>query len=86
MPKRCRQFLIYLHVSCRVLLDDGIQRCGVTLDRPDTGIFTPEIIWGTQYRYSTDAVLLVFASLTYDAEDYLRNYDDSLAVHERRKT
>lgn len=77
--KRCQQFLICLHGSCRVLLDDGHSRCEVTLDRPDMGVFMPEMIWGTQYRYSPDAVLLVFASRPYEAEDYLRTYDEFLA-------
>ncbi len=77
--KRCEQFLVCLHGSCRVLLDDGVQRCEVTLDRPDMGVFMPAMIWGTQYRYSADAVLLVFASRPYEAEDYLRTYDEFLA-------
>ena len=84
--KQCQQFLICLHGSCRVLLDDGVQRCEVTLDRPDMGVFMPEMIWGTQYRYSPDAVLLVFASRTYEAEDYLRTYDEFLAELGRHKT
>lgn len=84
--KLCQQFLICLHGSCRVLLDDGEQSCEVTLDRPDMGVFMPEMIWGTQYRYSPNAVLLVFASRPYEAEDYLRTYDDFLAELERRKT
>lgn len=83
--KQCQQFLICLHGSCRVLLDDGKSRCEVTLDRPDMGVFMPEMIWGTQYRYSSDAVLLVFASRTYEAEDYLRTYDDFLVELERSK-
>jgi hypothetical protein len=82
--KRCQQFLICVHGSCRVLLDDGERRCEVTLDRPDMGVFMPEMIWGTQYRYSPDAVLLVFASRPYEAEDYLRTYDDFLAERKRR--
>jgi hypothetical protein len=83
--KQCQQFLICLHGSCRVLLDDGQNRCEVTLDRPDMGVFMPQMIWGTQYRYSSDAVLLVFASRTYEAEDYLRSYDDFLAELKRRR-
>lgn len=82
--KKCQQFLICLHGSCRVLLDDGERRCEVTLDRPDMGVFMPEMIWGTQYRYSPDAVLLVFASRPYEADDYLRTYDDFLAGRTRR--
>ena len=83
--KRCQQFLICLHGSCRVLLDDGQHRCEVTLDRPDMGVFMPEMIWGTQYRYSQDAVLLVFASRAYEAEDYLRTYDEFLDELESHK-
>lgn len=81
--KQCQQFLICLHGSCRVLLDDGQHRCEVPLDRPDMGVFMPEMIWGTQYRYSSDAVLLVFASRPYEADDYLRTYDEFLAELER---
>ncbi len=55
--KHCQQFLICIHGSCRVLLDDGERRCEVLLDRPDMGVFMPEMVWGTQYRYSSDAVL-----------------------------
>ncbi len=84
--KQCQQFLICLHGSCRVLLDDGLQRCEVTLNRPDMGVFMPEMIWGTQYHYSPDAVLLVFASRPYEADDYLRTYDEFLAELDRPKT
>ena len=36
------------------------------------------MIWGTQYRYSRDAVLLVLASHPYDADDYIRDHDQYL--------
>jgi hypothetical protein len=49
------------------------------------GIFMPAMIWGTQYLYSPDAVLLVLASRPYEAEDYLRTYDEFLAELGRRK-
>lgn len=78
--RKCQQFLICLHGSCRVLLDDGEQRCEVTMDRPDMGVFMPEMIWGTQYRYSPDATLLVFASRSYEEDDYIRDYDDFLSA------
>ena len=34
------------------------------------------MIWGTQYDYSQDGALLVFASEYYDAGDYIRDYDE----------
>lgn len=74
--KRCQQFLLCLKGSLRVLLDDGSNRCEVLLDRPDMGVFMPEMIWGTQYHASPDAVLLVFASRQYEPDDYLRTYEE----------
>ena len=74
--KQCAQFLICLNGSVRVLLDDSRTRREVILDRPEMGIYMPPMIWGTQYRYSSDAILLVFASLEYNSEDYIRNYDE----------
>jgi hypothetical protein len=41
------------------------------------------MVWGSQYNYSSDAVLLVFASHEYDAGDYIRDYDDYLALASR---
>lgn len=78
--KVCEQFLICVRGSCQVLLDDGAERREVTLDRPNVGVYMPAMIWGTQYRYSSDAVLLVFASHHYSADDYIRTYDEFLAA------
>lgn len=71
----CEQFLICIRGSCRALLDDGRDRREVILDRPELGLYMPPMIWGTQYRYTRDAVLLVLASLAYDPGDYIRTYD-----------
>ncbi len=71
----CHQFLICLSGSCKALIDDGKSRLEVTLDSPDVGLYMPPLIWGTQYQYSRDAVLLVFASHGYDGDDYIRDYD-----------
>ncbi|MFZ1110085.1 MAG: WxcM-like domain-containing protein [Rhodomicrobium sp.] len=78
--KQCHQFLVALHGSCRVLLDDGSARAEVTLDSQDVAVYMPPMIWGTQYRYTRDAVLLVFASHPYDAKDYIRTYDEFLGA------
>ena len=36
--------------------------------------------WGIQYRYTEGAVLLVLASDLYDADDYIRDYGEFLAL------
>lgn len=78
--KKCEQFLMCINGSCRIMVDDGNSRCEVILDRPDVGIYMPALIWGTQYRYSSDAVLFVFASHAYDPDDYIRTYDEFLGA------
>jgi acetyltransferase-like isoleucine patch superfamily enzyme/dTDP-4-dehydrorhamnose 3,5-epimerase-like enzyme len=74
----CHQFLLCTSGSMSVVVDDGIRREEFHLDRPDAGLHIPPLVWATQYRYSPDAVLLVFASEHYDAADYIRNYDEFL--------
>lgn len=73
---RCHQFLIAVKGSISVVVDDGTRREEVTLDRPELGLYLPPMTWGIQYKYSSDAVLLVFASDLYDATDYIRDYSE----------
>lgn len=77
--RRCHQLLLCVKGSVRVLADDGTHRAEYTLDSPSTAIHLPPMTWGTQYRYSRDAVLLVFASEPYDADEYIRDYATFLA-------
>ncbi len=85
--RACHQFLICLRGSCSVVADDAEHRVEVQLDAPSRGLYLPPMTWGTQYKYSADAMLLVFASHHYDAADYIREYDqfraqsDSAALH-----
>lgn len=71
---RCHQFLIAVKGSLRVVADDGEKREQFILDRATFGLYLPPMTWGIQYKYSDDAVLLVFASDFYDAGDYVRDY------------
>lgn len=73
---RCHQFLICVKGSCAVVVDDGESRCELRLASPDMGVYLPPLTWGIQYKYSSDAVLLVFTSDYYDANDYIRDYSD----------
>jgi hypothetical protein len=76
--RACHQFLLCAKGSCAVVADDGVRRQEFLLDRPDLGLHLPPMIWGIQYKYTPDAVLLVFASELYDAADYIRDYDQFL--------
>ena len=75
----CHQFLVCIRGTCAVVVDDGHTRQEIVLDGPEKGVYLPPMIWGTQYRYTNDAMLLVFASHHYDASDYIRSYADFVA-------
>lgn len=83
---QCHQFLICVKGSCAVVVDDGESRSEVLLDSPDLGVHLPPLTWGIQYKYSADAVLLVFASHYYDADDYIRNYADFVRITQELRT
>ncbi|MBX3620019.1 MAG: WxcM-like domain-containing protein [Rhizobacter sp.] len=76
----CHQFLICVRGSCAVVADDGRHKVEVLLDSPDRGIYLPPMTWGIQYKYSADAMLLVFASHYYDNADYIRDYGEFMRV------
>jgi UDP-2-acetamido-3-amino-2,3-dideoxy-glucuronate N-acetyltransferase len=78
--RRCHQFLICLRGSLSVVVDDGTSSEEIALDRPSIGLYLPPLVWAVQYRYSADALLLVFASDPYDAADYIRDYDEFLSA------
>jgi UDP-2-acetamido-3-amino-2,3-dideoxy-glucuronate N-acetyltransferase len=76
--RRCHQFLICVHGSVRVAIDDGEQRTEVDLEDPTLGLYVPPLVWASQYRYESDAALLVLASDPYDPDDYIRDYEEFL--------
>lgn len=78
--RRCEQLLVALAGSVRCIVDDGVRRFEAVLDTPRVGLHLPAMVWGTQFGHSADAVLLVLASLPYDSEDYIREYEQFLDV------
>jgi hypothetical protein len=83
--RTCHQFLICAHGSCSVVADDGHVRDEFELNDPSIGLHLPPLTWGIQYKYSHDAVLLVFASEFYDAAEYIRSYSEFMDLVAHRK-
>jgi UDP-2-acetamido-3-amino-2,3-dideoxy-glucuronate N-acetyltransferase len=84
--RNLHQFLVCLSGGVSVMVDDGSAQDEVRLDRADVGLHIPPMVWGVQYRYTADAVLLVYASAPYDDADYIRDYEDFLlAVANRHR-
>lgn len=77
--KALHQFLVCVRGNCTVMVDDGANRQEFYLDSPLVGVYIAPMVWGVQYKYSADAMLLVLASDVYHADDYIRDYDQFIA-------
>ncbi len=76
--KELEQVLVCVSGSCKILLDDGVERSVVELKSPDEGLYIAHDVWREMFDFSSDAVLVVLASMSYDESDYIRDYDEFL--------
>lgn len=74
--KECHQFLVAASGAFEVVLDDGKNKRTVTLNRPFYGLHIPPGIWAHEQGFSAGSICLVLASHCYNAEDYIRKYDE----------
>jgi UDP-2-acetamido-3-amino-2,3-dideoxy-glucuronate N-acetyltransferase len=72
--RKCKQFLVAVSGSLSVILDDAHKRIEITLNEPNLGLYVAPMVWGVQYKFSQDAVLLVVCSEEYNSKDYIRDY------------
>lgn len=80
--KELFQLIVAASGSFNVLLDDGINKKVVTLNRPNYGLLVVPGIWRELLEFSSGSVCLVLASQKYDAADYIRDYAQYLEFKE----
>jgi len=74
--KENQEFIVALSGSFDVVLDDGKERKIFSLNRSYNGLYVPKGIWREMENFSTNSLALVLSSTKYDANDYIRSYDD----------
>lgn len=74
--KELRQLIVAASGSFNVLLDDGLNKKVVNLNRPDYGLLIVPGIWRELIEFSSGTICLVLASDIYTEEDYLRSYNN----------
>ena len=62
----------------KVRVDNGRETEIIELNKPRMGLYLSPMLWKDMYDFSEDSVLLVLASRHYDANEYIRNYEDYL--------
>jgi hypothetical protein len=70
--------LINVAGKSKVRITDGKDDFIVELNKPMMGVYLPKMIWKDMYDFSSDSVLLCLASTHYDANEYIRDYDEYL--------
>lgn len=76
--KECHQFLVAASGSFEVVLDDGVNKRTVLLNRPFYGLHIPYGIWASEQGFSSGSICLVLASHVYNENDYIRDYNEFL--------
>jgi len=72
------QFIVAASGSFKVTLDDGNCKRTFVLNRPYQGLYVKPGMWRDLDDFSSGAVCMVLASEVYQAEDYIRDYEEFL--------
>lgn len=74
--KKCTQLLVCVTGQIHVTCDDGSIITQHLLDSMDVGLLVPPGIWAKEEYLMDDAVLMVLCDRGYEAEDYIRDYNN----------
>jgi len=82
--KDLNQLIIAMSGSFDVVLDDGVNKKRVHLNRSYYGLYICPMIWRELDNFSSGSVCMVLASNKYDESDYYRDYDQYLDAVRRK--
>ena len=75
-----QEFIVALSGSFDVVLHDGLQEQRYHLNRSYNGLYVPQSLWRQMENFSTNSLALVLSSTSYNAEDYIYDYDEFLRM------
>lgn len=78
--RQLQQLIVSVMGAFDVILDDGSQKKTVRLDRAYYGLYVPNMMWRELVNFSSGGICLVLASLPYDANEYIREYEEFKAL------
>ncbi len=82
--KALEQLIVAMSGSFDVVLDDGIERKRVHLNRSYRGLYVCPMIWRELDNFSSGSVCMVLASNKYDEADYYRDYQQFLRARKEQ--
>ena len=74
--KENQEFIVALSGSFDVILDNGEEKQTFHLNRSYYGLYVPRGWWRSMENFSTNSLALVVASIPYQKEDYIYDYEE----------
>lgn len=74
--KKNEQMMFCIRGSVCVVLDNGLKREKIILDKPNQGLFLDAMMWHEMHSFQKDTILLVAASDYFSESDYIRDYQE----------
>ena len=74
------QYIVAASGSFDVILDDGVNRRSISLNRPNLALHIVPGLWRSLDNFSSGSICMVLASHVYNEADYLRNYVKYLKI------
>jgi hypothetical protein len=84
--RKCEQVIFCINGSFKIKLDDGVNTQILTMEDPSLGVILGAGLYHKMFSFTSDCVILVFASEYFNEKDYIRSYDEFLKyVREKNK-
>jgi hypothetical protein len=83
--KDLQQLIIAMSGSFDIVLDDGVNKERIHLNRPYFGLYVNTMVWRELDNFSSGSVCMVLASIPYDESDYYRDYQEFIQTLKDKK-
>ncbi len=83
--KDLQQLIIAMSGSFDIVLDDGVNKQRIHLNRPYFGLYVNTMVWRELDNFSSGSVCMVLASIPYDESDYYRDYEEFIRALKDKK-
>lgn len=81
--KDTEEFIVALSGAFEVVLDNGDKKESFLLNRSYYGLYVPKGYWREMINFSTNSVGLILAPTLYEPDDYIRDYNEFLALKKK---